>query len=183
MPREYFVSRKGARIDPAGVHIHHTVCGVLNAVHDNEAVGRPFPDGFGDSRHINRHAGYGTGLDNGGDSGVFSDLCRVVLRCDHCLIFIMSDADIFFAGDGAPADPRTGSCGMLEGAADHVASGGRPQDRRSHQAEEQFGPALASKHHAFLDPKESLHVFTSLVDDSHQLVRGGVIPALVIRNR
>ena len=72
---------------------------------------------------------------------------------------------------------------MLEGAADHVASGGRAQDCRSYQAEEQFGSALASKHQAFLNPKESLHVFTSFVDDSHQLVRSGVIPALVIGNR
>ena len=183
MPREHFVSRKGARIDPAGVHIHYAVRGVLNAVDNDEAVGRPFPDGFGDSGHINCHARNGTGLDDGGDSGVFSDLCCVVLRCDHCLVFVMGNADIFFAGYRAPAYPGTGGRGMLKGAADHVASGGRAQDCRSHQAEEQFGSALASKHHAFLDPKESLHVFTSLVDDSHQLVRGGVIPALVIRNR
>ena len=181
--RKHFVSRQGAGIDAACIHVHDAVRRVLNAVDNNEALWRPGADCLSDSRNINSHSGNRTGLNNSGDPCVFIHARRIVLCGDHRPFFVMGNTDVLFVRNRAPPGSRTDSGRVLKRAADHVASGRRAQDRCPHKTKKQFGSALAGKYDALFDAKEGFHVFSRLVDDPNKFMRGGIIPALVIRYR
>ena len=158
------------------------MCRVLDAVDNDQAFGRLGPDRLSNGGNIDGHSSNRTCLNDGCDPCVFTHMRCVVLRRDHCPIFVMGDADVLFSCDGTPSAAGTRGRRMLKRAADDVAASGGAQYRRPYQTKKQFGSALAGKHHAIFDTKEGFHVLTGLVDDPHQFMRGGIIPTLIIRN-
>ena len=121
-------------------------------------------------------------MNDGRDSRFRSYMLKVVFSGDHCLIFIMGNADIFFSGDRRPLTAGASGCRMLKRTADDIAAFRRTEYCSAHQAKKKFSSAFPGKHHTLRDAKEGHHVFACFIDDADQFPTGGVVPTLVIRN-
>ena len=159
------------------------MAGVLDAVHHDEAAGRDLADGGGDGSHVHRHAGNGRGVDDGGKAHIGGDVAEIGGNIDVARRIVMRDQHMRAASDLRPARHGAARCRVLQRGGEHDAAWFGTQCRRADQAEEHFRSALADEDLAGWRVEEQPHVVLAAGDRRHQRGGGGIVAALVIRDR